>query len=107
VVMYAGRVVETAGVMELFAGPRHPYTMGLLASLPRVDVAADRLSPIPGNPPNMADPPAGCAFHPRCPLARQRCRDERPALLDVGDGRRSACHFHTELVAADPEEVFA
>ncbi len=107
VVMYAGRVVETAGVLELFAGPRHPYTMGLLASLPRMDVATDELDPIPGSPPNMADPPPGCSFHPRCPLARDRCRTERPELLDIGDGRQSACHYHAELVGADPREVFA
>jgi len=107
VVMYAGRVVESAGVQELFAEPRHPYTMGLLASLPRMNVDTDRLTPIPGNPPNMADPPAGCAFHPRCPLARPQCRDQRPGLLHIGGGRHSACHFHTELIAADPGEVFA
>ncbi|WP_239127675.1 ABC transporter ATP-binding protein [Asanoa siamensis] len=97
VVMYAGRVVETGGVQELFANPRHPYTKGLLASLPRMDVEVDQLDPIPGNPPNMADPPAGCAFHPRCPLARARCETERPLLRDVGAGRRSACHFSEEL----------
>ncbi|WP_433077069.1 ABC transporter ATP-binding protein [Dactylosporangium sp. CA-052675] len=97
VVMYAGRVVETAEVHALFGRPRHPYTLGLLASLPRMDTETDRLDPIPGNPPNMAAPPPGCPFHPRCPLARDVCRTERPALLDLGDGRRSACHFHEEL----------
>nr|BFE56086.1 ABC transporter ATP-binding protein [Dactylosporangium thailandense] len=97
VVMYAGRVVETAEVHALFGKPRHPYTLGLLASLPRMDTETDRLDPIPGNPPNMASPPPGCPFHPRCPLARDICRTERPALLDLGDGRRSACHFHEEL----------
>jgi oligopeptide/dipeptide ABC transporter ATP-binding protein len=107
VVMYAGRIAETAGVRELFAAPRHPYTMGLLASLPRMDLETDRLDPIPGNPPNLADPPPGCPFHPRCPLARERCRTERPALADVGDGRRSACHFHEELDGMDPARLYA
>jgi oligopeptide/dipeptide ABC transporter ATP-binding protein len=107
VVMYAGRVAETAGVRELFAEPRHPYTMGLLTSLPRMDVETDRLDPIPGNPPNLADPPAGCPFHPRCPLARDRCRTERPALAEIGDGRRTACHFHDELDGMDPARLYA
>ena len=106
VVMYAGRVVEEAGVRELFARPRHPYTAGLLASLPRVDVASDELRPIPGNPPNMVAPPAGCSFHPRCPIARDRCRVEAPALLDVGPARRSACHFHAELADVDGRLLF-
>jgi len=102
VVMYAGRVVESAGVGELFAMPRHPYTKGLLASLPRMDIDVDQLDPIPGNPPNMADPPAGCSFHPRCPMARDLCRTDRPPLLAIGNGRESACHFHEEL---GPDEL--
>jgi oligopeptide/dipeptide ABC transporter ATP-binding protein len=97
VVMYAGRVMETANVLDLFKNPRHPYTLGLLASLPRMDVETDQLDPIPGNPPNMAEPPAGCPFHPRCPMARDICRRDRPDLFDIGDGRRSACHFHEEV----------
>ncbi|GAA3299181.1 ABC transporter ATP-binding protein [Dactylosporangium vinaceum] len=97
VVMYAGRVVETAGVVELFAKPRHPYTLGLLASLPRMDTETDRLDPIPGNPPNMAAPPPGCPFHPRCALARDVCRTDRPPLFEISPDRRSACHFHEEL----------
>ena len=97
VVMYAGRVVETATVTALFAAPKHPYTVGLLASLPRMDTESDELYAIPGNPPNMIDPPAGCPFHPRCPMARERCRTERPEPRDVGDGRQSACHFAEEV----------
>jgi oligopeptide/dipeptide ABC transporter ATP-binding protein len=106
VVMYAGRVVESASVFELFAGPRHPYTLGLLASLPRIDADEEALRPIPGSPPDMIAPPAGCAFHPRCPLARERCRTERPELIDLGGGRQSACHFHAELVGAQAADVF-
>ncbi|MFL6127049.1 ABC transporter ATP-binding protein [Actinophytocola sp.] len=97
VVMYAGRVVETAGVEALFAQPRHPYTVGLLASLPRMDIDTDELNAIPGNPPNMIDPPSGCPFHPRCPLARERCVTERPGLREVAPGRRSACHYAEEV----------
>ncbi|MEN3307156.1 MAG: oligopeptide transport system ATP-binding protein [Micromonosporaceae bacterium] len=91
VVMYAGRVMETAGVLALFARPRHPYTSGLLAS-------AAELAPIAGDPPNMTDRPAGCPFHPRCPMAQDVCRTDRPELLDIGDGRQSACHFHEKVV---------
>ncbi|TDV57779.1 ABC transporter ATP-binding protein [Actinophytocola oryzae] len=97
VVMYAGRIAETAGVRELFASPKHPYTVGLLKSLPRMDSQADELDAIPGNPPNMIDPPSGCPFHPRCPMARDRCRTERPEPREIGDGRRSACHYAEEV----------
>lgn len=105
VVMYAGRVAEQASVTDLFAAPRHPYTAGLLASLPRVDHTDARLPSIPGSPPNMTDPPSGCAFHPRCPLAGDRCRAERPELTDLGD-RAVACHFHAEVGAADARAIF-
>jgi oligopeptide/dipeptide ABC transporter ATP-binding protein len=106
VVMYAGRIAETAGVRELFARPRHPYTMGLLASLPRMDTDVDRLDPIPGNPPNLADPPPGCPFHPRCPIARDRCGEERPPLIPVAKDHYSACFFHEELAGVDARTLY-
>jgi peptide/nickel transport system ATP-binding protein len=98
-VMYAGRVVETAPVDELFAGPRMPYTLGLLGSIPRLD--ADRrqpLVPIEGQPPSMVGLDPGCPFVPRCPLATEICGAERPPLRLV-DATLTACH-HAERVAA-------
>ncbi|HKN49819.1 MAG TPA: ABC transporter ATP-binding protein, partial [Actinomycetota bacterium] len=81
VVMYAGRAVETGGIYNVFGHPRHPYTLGLLASLPRLDDRGrERLVPIPGSPPSMVHPPPACAFHPRCPFAREMCREETPLL---------------------------
>ncbi|MGH8850893.1 MAG: ABC transporter ATP-binding protein [Casimicrobiaceae bacterium] len=91
VVMYAGRVVESADVRALFAEPQHPYTVGLLGSIPRLDVEQTRLAAIEGQVPNPAAPVAGCRFHPRCPFAYERCRREDPPLRDVGAGHRSAC----------------
>jgi oligopeptide/dipeptide ABC transporter ATP-binding protein len=97
-VMYAGRVVETADVRSIFRDPRHPYTQGLLRSLPSVDRRRDRLTPIPGSPPSLIALPPGCPFQPRCDRAAGRpiCVDERPALTPSGEGRRAACHFATE-----------
>jgi peptide/nickel transport system ATP-binding protein len=91
VVMYAGRIVERAPVAALFAEPQHPYTVGLLGSIPRLDIEQDRLAAIEGQVPNPLAPVAGCRFHPRCPFAIERCRREDPPLLDLGNGHESAC----------------
>ena len=103
VVMYGGRVVETGTVEDIFHNPSHPYTLGLLSSLPRTDRRVDRLEPITGQPPSLINLPKGCAFHPRCRMSagRDTCRTEVPELVELGDGRASACHFHDEL----PEEI--
>lgn len=92
-VMYAGRIVETAGVFELFADPQHPYSQGLLASQPRVDVETTELVPIPGSAPNPASLPSGCAFRTRCPLSQAVCAEVEPALVSIQPGRQVACHF--------------
>jgi peptide/nickel transport system ATP-binding protein len=91
VVMYAGRIVERATVAALFARPQHPYTVGLLGSIPRLDVEQERLAAIEGQVPNPLAPVGGCRFHPRCPFVIERCRHEDPPLLDLGNGHESAC----------------
>ncbi len=97
VVLYAGRVVESAPVADLFSAPRHPYTAGLAASIPSIAVRRRRLPQIPGTPPDPARLPAGCAFAPRCPIAVERCRTERPELTPAGTSRLAACHRSAEL----------
>lgn len=98
-VMYAGRVVETAPVRQIFHAPRHPYTVGLLSCLPRLDRTVAELAPIPGSPPDLREIIAGCPFQPRCELSggREICRTTRPPLLPTGDGASSACHFADEV----------
>jgi peptide/nickel transport system ATP-binding protein len=93
IVMYAGRIVETAPVGELFDRPLHPYTRGLMASIPRLGAAARqaRLNEIPGIVPDLRKPIAGCAFAPRCPLADARCTEVRPELADHGSAHAAAC----------------
>jgi peptide/nickel transport system ATP-binding protein len=91
IVMYAGRVVERARVAELFAQPQHPYTIGLLGSIPRLDIEQNRLAAIEGQVPNPLAPISGCRFHPRCPFAIDRCRNEEPPAVDVGGGHEAAC----------------
>ncbi|MFJ6541544.1 ABC transporter ATP-binding protein [Streptomyces sp. NPDC091385] len=95
-VMYAGRIVESAPVHDLYKAPAHPYTRGLLDSIPRLDHKGRELYAIKGLPPNLAHVPPGCAFHPRCPIARDVCRTDPPPLYEAGELRRSACHFWRE-----------
>ncbi len=90
-VMYAGNVVEVADVVELYANPLHPYTQGLLASVPRVDAETHERPSIKGAVPNLIFPPAGCRFHPRCPKAFDRCSSIKPRLLEVKPGHFAAC----------------
>ena len=99
-VMYAGRIIETGTVYEVFGDPAHPYTVGLMNSVPRVDQRGQRLEPITGSPPNLANIPSGCPFHPRCPRAEDVCTVERPPLRVVADSRRSACHFAEDVLRA-------
>jgi oligopeptide transport system ATP-binding protein len=91
-VMYAGRIVESAPARALYAKPRHPYTLGLMQSAPRLDGdASRRLLPIEGQPPDLAALPAGCSFAPRCRYVTDRCRSERPELREVGERHQKAC----------------
>jgi oligopeptide/dipeptide ABC transporter ATP-binding protein len=101
VVMYGGRIVEIGDVEQIFESPRHPYTIGLMNSLPSLTQDEDWLRPIPGQPPSLINLPPGCAFHPRCELSNGRalCREQIPELRAVnGSQHRSACHFSSELV---------
>ncbi|QEW23360.1 Stage 0 sporulation protein KD (plasmid) [Paracoccaceae bacterium] len=91
VVMYAGKVVERAPAKDLFNGPMHPYTLGLMAAVPRLDTDADRLETIPGAVPPPWAMPAGCRFASRCPLATDECRQSPPPLREIGAGRLVAC----------------
>ncbi|MEU6401405.1 ABC transporter ATP-binding protein [Streptomyces sp. NPDC046985] len=97
-VMYAGRIVESAPVHALYKSPAHPYTRGLLDSVPRLDRKGRELYAIKGLPPSLARIPSGCAFHPRCPLARDVCRTDRPPLYPVDERRGAACHFWRECL---------
>jgi oligopeptide/dipeptide ABC transporter ATP-binding protein len=100
VVMYAGRVVEMGDVFTIFNSPRHPYTLGLMNSLAKLEGDQEWLQPIPGQPPSLITLPPGCAFHPRCLVSqgRARCREEVPPLREVEGQHLSACHFAEELI---------
>ncbi len=95
-VMYAGNVVEVADVEELFKNPLHPYTQGLLASVPRVDVAVDEQKSIQGSVPDLIFPPSGCRFHPRCPKAFAKCPMSKPTLIEVSPGHLVSCFLYGE-----------
>jgi oligopeptide/dipeptide ABC transporter ATP-binding protein len=96
-VMYAGHVVESAPVKQIFESPAHPYTVGLLHSIPRLDDQRGiRLNPISGQPPDLHNPPSGCPYAPRCPKVKSRCREERPELMLVGRGDQQAACFYPD-----------
>ncbi len=97
-VLYAGRVMESGPIREIYESPANPYTVGLLKSVPTLATVGSALTPIPGSPPDPAARPAGCPFQPRCAFARDRCREESPALVEVRPGRFSACHFAEEVI---------
>ncbi|NNN32760.1 ABC transporter ATP-binding protein [Streptomyces sp. S3(2020)] len=97
-VMYAGRIVESAPVHDIYKAPAHPYTKGLLDSIPRLDQKGQELYAIKGLPPNLMNIPPGCAFNPRCPMAQDVCRTDVPPLYDVSEDRTSACHFWRETL---------
>ena len=96
-VMYAGRIIEHADVVSLYAAPGHPYTKALLQSIPRLDADDDALNSIRGLPPNLTRIPSGCPFHPRCPRAEDICRRVVPPDVNLGADRTSACHFAVEV----------
>ncbi|MBX6340986.1 MAG: ABC transporter ATP-binding protein [Thermomicrobiaceae bacterium] len=102
-VMYAGHIVETAPTEELFANPRHPYTVGLLNSIPRLDATGkEKLNPIRGLPPDLIDLPDMCPFLPRCDYAREKCEQKNPPLLEVNAVHRSACWYWEEVSKEGP-----
>jgi peptide/nickel transport system ATP-binding protein/oligopeptide transport system ATP-binding protein len=90
-VMYAGQIVESAEVADIFADPQHPYTIGLLGSIPRLDVERERLATIEGTVPGANNQPKGCRFAPRCPFADGRCREAMPPLRDISPTHQVAC----------------
>ena len=97
-VMYAGRIVEEASVLDIYARPAHPYTKGLLESVPRVDEKGERLRAVEGLPPNLLQIPSGCPFHPRCPYRQEPvCTTERPSLFVTGPDSGAACHFWQDV----------
>jgi oligopeptide/dipeptide ABC transporter ATP-binding protein len=98
VVMYAGRVAERGPTSAVLSRPAHPYTRALVDSVPAVRTRTALAHPLPGTPATPSNRPAGCAFHPRCPIAREVCRTEQPVVRAVGSGRWTACHFAEELV---------
>jgi peptide/nickel transport system ATP-binding protein len=94
VIMYLGRVVESAPSADVFARPNHPYTQALLAEVPKLEATRRTYVPIQGEIPSPLNPPGGCHFHPRCPHAMPRCRTEAPRLREIAPGHRSACHLN-------------
>jgi len=107
-VMYAGHIVETGSTEEIFANPRHPYTVGLMKSIPRLDATRkEKLEPIRGMPPDLIDLPDMCPFVPRCNYAREKCEQKFPPLFEVAPGHFSACWFWEEVNKDDDLDAVA
>jgi peptide/nickel transport system ATP-binding protein len=104
---YAGKIVEIGSVNEMFYRPLHPYTLGLLRSVPKLDQGDDALGSIPGDPPNLIKPPPGCKFHPRCPFASDKCKIEEPPLVEYAPGHSAACWHTEEVIEARAEFIQA
>ncbi len=102
---YAGKIVELGGVNDMFYRPLHPYTLGLLRSVPKLSQNADELGGIEGEPPNLIHPPAGCKFHPRCPFATDQCTTDEPPLVEYETNHSAAC-WHTDKVIEARAEFF-
>jgi oligopeptide/dipeptide ABC transporter ATP-binding protein len=104
-VMYAGQIVESGPVTEVFAHPRHPYTQGLLASV--ISLSSTELVSVPGSPPDLADPPPGCRFAPRCPLAMTTCSTVEPVPAQVSPTHSVACHLYPGADPTHPDRAWA
>ncbi len=100
-IMYAGEITEKGPVGAVFERPAHPYTIGLMEAFPSIHGAKERLRAIPGSPPDLAKPPSGCRFHPRCRFAKDICTKEPPSLVEVEPGHVSACHFAEEVFSGE------
>ncbi len=100
-IMYAGRVVESGPVTKIFENPQHPYTQGLLRSLPTIDMETEQLPTIAGSVPSLISPPRGCRFHPRCPYAMPVCKEKRPKLMPTEEGHLVACYLQNEESDSD------
>jgi peptide/nickel transport system ATP-binding protein len=97
--MYAGKLVEVAPSRQIFSSPQHPYTYKLMNSFPTVSGPRQKLTGIPGSPPDLVSPPSGCRFHPRCDVAiAGRCQEEQPSLAKIGERHYAACHLVDEKV---------
>ncbi len=109
VVMYAAKIAEQAPVDEIFNRPQHPYTWGLLGSLPRLDANVDRLVQIPGQPPSLLTPPSGCRFHPRCPYVMDICKRQEPELrpISTDTSHLQACHLDEETKEREASKLLA
>jgi peptide/nickel transport system ATP-binding protein len=109
IVMYAAKVVEQGSAQTIFKHPQHPYTWGLLGSLPRLNADVERLVQIKGQPPSLLNPPRGCRFHPRCPYVMNVCKEQEPELLPVaGHGDHlQACHLDDETKDREAQKLLA